>query len=246
MAMAAHSQAEWKITESNLLDSPAPGVSVIEIQCRNDSLIARVTCATFEEKAYTLRVIDSPDPGRATLATVLSKSQVIAGVNGAYFHANYTPVGLVVADGKTKHPFEKAKLLSGILTVRSDGSISIIRSGQFSAKAPPPAQALQCGPMLVEKTKPVAGLNDKKSARRTAVATGPKGKIAIVYISSVTLADAAQILSLPNLFESWRPTTALNLDGGSSSGFWTRSGTHLPEIKRVRNFLAIAPRKNAS
>lgn len=244
MAIAIHVRAEWKISASDLLDTPAPGVSVIETQCRNDSLIARVTCAIFDEKAYTLRVIDSPDPGTATLATVLSKSHAIAGVNGAYFHADYTPVGLVVVDGKTNHPFEKAKILSGILSIRSDGTIAIIRSGQFSSSSNL-AGALQCGPMLVEKTKPVAGLNGKKSARRTAVATSPKGKIALVYISSVTLADAAQILSLPNVFGSWMPTTAMNLDGGSSSGLWTRSGTHLPEIKRVRNFLGIVPQKTA-
>ena len=155
------------------------------------------------------------------------------------------PVGLVVVDGKTQHPFEKAKLLSGILTVRSNGTISIIRSGQFSAKASQPVQALQCGPMLVEKGSPVTGLNATRSARRTAVATDPKGKIALVYITSVTLADAAQILSLPDVFGTWKPTTALNLDGGSSSGFWAGTTLHLPEIKRVRNFLAIAPKKTA-
>ena len=245
MALVAHAQAEWEIHESKLVGTPTPGVSVYETQCRNGSLIARVTSATFNESEHTLRVIDSPNPGTATLSAVLSKSNLIAGVNGAYFHSTYEPVGLVVINGKTQHPFEKAKLLSGILTVRSNGSIAIIRSGQFSAKASPPAQALQCGPMLVEKGSPVTGLNATRSARRTAVATGPNGKIALVYISSVTLADAAQILSLPDVFGTWSPTTTLNLDGGSSSGFWDRSGTHLPEIKRVRNFLAIAPKKTA-
>jgi len=245
MAIAAHSQAEWVTHETKLLGTPAPGVSIFETQFRNGSLIARVSCATFDEKQHTLRVIDSPSPGTATLDSVLSKSNAIAGVNGAYFHSDFKPVGLVVVDGKTQHSFEKAKLLSGILTVRSTGSIAIIRSGQFSAKAPPPAQALQCGPMLVEKGSPVAGLNATRNARRTAVATGPKGKVALVYITSVTLADAAQILSLPNVFGTWKPTTALNLDGGSSSGFWAGTTLHLPEIKRVRNFLAIAPPKKS-
>jgi uncharacterized protein YigE (DUF2233 family) len=245
ISLAAHARADWAIHEKKLVGTPAPGVSVHEMLCRNGSLIARVTCATFHESEYTLRVIDSPNPGSTTLASILSKSSVIAGVNGAYFHSDFKPVGLVVVDGKTQHPFEKAKLLSGILTVRSNGTISIIRSGQFSAKASQPVQALQCGPMLVEKGSPVTGLNATRSARRTAVATDPKGKIALVYITSVTLADAAQILSLPDVFGTWKPTTALNLDGGSSSGFWAGTTLHLPEIKRVRNFLAIAPKKTA-
>lgn len=245
IALAAHAQAEWEIHESKLLGTPAAGVRVIETQCQNGSLLARVTCATFDDSGYTLRVIDSPSPGSATLASVLSKSNVIAGVNGAYFHSTYEPVGLVVVNGKTQHPFEKAKLLSGILSVRTNGEISIIRSGQFSSTAPPLAQALQCGPMLVERGRPVTGLNGTRNARRTAVAMGPKGKIALVYISSVTLADAGQILSLPQIFGQWAPTTALNLDGGSSSGFWAENTLHLPEIKRVRNFLAIFPKKTA-
>ncbi len=245
MAVAIHARADWEIHETKLLGSPAAGVRVIETQCRNGSLLARVTCATFDEGRYTLRVIDSPSPGSATLASVLSKSNVIAGVNGAYFHSTFEPVGLVVVNGKTQHPFEKAKLLSGILNVRSNGSIAIIRSGQFSAKTSPPAQALQCGPMLVEKGSPVTGLNATRNARRTAVATGPKGEIALVYITSVTLADAAQILCLPNVFGTWKPTTTLNLDGGSSSGFWAGNIAHLPEIKRVRNFLAIVQRNPA-
>jgi uncharacterized protein YigE (DUF2233 family) len=245
MALASYAQAEWEILESKLLGTPAAGVRVIETQCQNGSLLARVTCATFEESGYTLRVIDSPNPGTSTLASVLSKSNVIAGVNGAYFHSTYEPVGLVVVNGKTQHPFEKAKLLSGILSVRRNGEISIIRSGHFSSTAPTLAQALQCGPMLVEKGVPVPGLNAARIARRTAVATGTKGKIAIVYITSVTLADAGQILSLAQIFGTWTPNTALNLDGGSSSGFWAGNTVHLPEIKRVRNFLAIDPRKSA-
>jgi len=61
-------------------------------------------------------------------------------------------------------------------------------------------------------------------------------------LCSVTLADAAEILALPKILGSWAPSTALNLDGGSSSTLWARDIISLPEIKRVRNFLEVVPR----
>jgi hypothetical protein len=95
--------------------------------------------------------------------------------------------------------------------------------------------------MLIENSLPVPGLNAEKIARRTAVATGPASQAALIYLTSVTLADTAEILSLPKIFGSWKPTLALNLDGGSSSTLWARNTISLPEIKRVRNFLEVTP-----
>jgi hypothetical protein len=56
------------------------------------------------------------------------------------------------------------------------------------------------------------------------------------------LADAARILALPSILDTWKPKTAINLDGGSSSGMWAANGISLAEIARVRNFLAVVPR----
>jgi hypothetical protein len=93
--------------------------------------------------------------------------------------------------------------------------------------------------MLSENSAPVPGLNAEKIARRTAVATGPADQAALLYLTSVTLSDTAEILSLPKIMGSWRPTAALNLDGGSSSTLWARNTLSLPEIKRVRNFIEV-------
>ena len=87
------------------------------------------------------------------------------------------------------HPFERAKLLSGVLAVRK-GRIELVRSGQFKTGSDV-QEALQAGPWLVEKGAPVAGLDDKRSARRTIVANDGKGQWALIATSPVTLADAA-------------------------------------------------------
>ena len=234
--------AEWSIVSATGLGSPGPGVEVIETRCVNGNQTARVTALCFNDKNHTLRVIDSPSPGNATLANTLNNAKVVAGVNGGYFHKDYRPVGLMISDGKTINGFEKAKLLSGLVGVRQDGHVSILRSGEYDSGKSQLLQALQCGPMLVEDDQLVPGLNDERIARRTVVAKGTRGETALIYISSVTLADAARILALPSILDTWKPKTAINLDGGSSSGMWAENGISLAEIVRVRNFLAIVPR----
>lgn len=219
-------------------------MEVLETQLENapSKGSARIVAVVFDNRAHSLRVVDSPEPGMASLATVLESGNAIAGVNGGYFEPDLTPVGLVVSGGKTVQPFKKAKLLAGIVAVSPRGAISILRSSRFDPKPGAYREALQCGPMLVENSAPVPGLNSEKIARRTAVATGPGQRAALIWISSVTLADAARILSSPGVLGGWQPASALNLDGGSSSGLWARGIVSLPEIKRVRNFLEVVPR----
>lgn len=242
LATILTAKAEWSIVSATGLGEPAPGVEVIETRCVNGNQTARVTALCFNDREHTLRVIDSPSPGNATLANTLAHAKALAGVNGGYFHKDYRPVGLMISDGKTVHGFEKAKLLSGLVGVRQDGLVSILRSGEYDPAKSPLLQALQCGPMLIEDDHSVDGLNAERIARRTVVGKGPRGETALIYISSVTLADAARILSLPSILDTWKPKTAINLDGGSSSALWAGNGISLTEITRVRNFLAIVPR----
>ncbi len=61
---------------------------------------------------------------------------------------------------------------------------------------------------------PVAGLEDTRLHRRTAVATDGKSQWAIITTGAVTMADAARILSLKDLPGAWSIVDALNLDGG--------------------------------
>jgi len=234
--------ADWTIVSAVGLGEPVPGVEVIETKCVNGEQSARVTALCFNDNDHTLRVIDSPSPGNASLANTLNNAKAVGGVNGGYFHKDYRPVGLVVSDGKTLNRFEKAKLLSGFVGVKQDGHVSILRSDKYDSGSSLFLQALQCGPMLVENNAIVPGLNDERIARRTIVAKGGHGETALVYISSVTLADAARILTVPSILDTWKPKTAINLDGGSSSGLCAANGVSLAEIVRVRNFLAITPR----
>jgi hypothetical protein len=62
----------------------------------------------------------------------------------------------------------------------------------------------------------------------------------------VALSDAARILTTPGVLGDWVPATALNLDGGSSSGLWAAATPDVvsrPELGHVRNYIGIAPKQ---
>jgi uncharacterized protein YigE (DUF2233 family) len=244
LAFCGTTRADWEILATQNLGSPADGLEVLETQLerKNPEGHARLVAIVFNTRSHSIRVVDSPKPGETRLASLLESRQAIAGVNAGYFEPDFKPVGLVISEGKTRQKFKKAKILSGIVATSPKGTLSIFRSARFDPNPGAYREAIQCGPMLVEDSAPVEGLNSQKIARRTAVATGPGQRCALIYLTSVTLADAGEILALPKILGAWTPATALNLDGGSSSTLWARNTISLPEIKRVRNFLEVVPR----
>jgi hypothetical protein len=234
---------EWTLSSSDVLATPSRGLTIREARVADGPRQATLTAILFSEKSHALRVIDSPDPGRTRMSDVFPPLGIVAGVNGGYFHDDLRPVGLVVTGGQQIHGFEKAKLLSGILTVRP-GKIEIVRSSQFQS-GKNLREALQCGPMLVDDGQPAIGLNAERTARRTVVTTDGRGRWALIYLTSVSLADTANILLIPGIFGDWTPVTALNLDGGGSSGLWANAEPmpiSRPEFSHVRNYLGVVPK----
>ncbi len=198
-----------------------------------------VQLALFSSKNATLRVLDQPNADRR-LSDIMARENFLAGVNGGYFDPDGLPVGLLISGGKTIAPFRKARLLSGVLAARP-GSVEIFRSSEFPRKRAW-REAVQCGPFLVDHGKPVAGLNDTRSARRTFVLTTTDRRVAIGYCEPVTLARLAELLAA---LAPLKVARALNLDGGSSSAFWCRTKAQtvsISEFKTVRDFIAIGPR----
>lgn len=235
--------AAWEVEDSRVSGNLPKGGVVREAQLSGNGVTARVTSIVFSSKSYTMHVVDSPAPGATRLAGVLDAAGCVAGVNGGYFQEDFRPVGLMVAGGRQIHAFERAKLLSGVLAVRG-GRIEIARASKFQNPVDV-REAIQCGPMLVEGGQPVAGLNAERSARRTVVATDGRGQWALIYMTSVTLSDAARILTTPGVLGDWVPATALNLDGGSSSGLWAAAvpdPVSRPELGHVRNYIGIVPK----
>ena len=193
----------------------------------------------FDRNRTVLRVIDLA-PG-TTVAEGVRQRGALAGVNGGYFQPDRTPLGLVIADGKTLHPLEQSKILTGILAVAPRGA-TLLRNAEFRPGRAV-REALQAGPFLVDHGRAVAGLNGERRAERTVLLADRRGVAALLTSGPVTLAEMARVLAEPGLLEGLEIDRALNLDGGSSTALWVQGEPPFsrPEWKPVRNAVAVVP-----
>jgi uncharacterized protein YigE (DUF2233 family) len=241
LLLAGSARADWSVTSSQTDRAAVAGVEHHRVVLVENGTEERATLdfALFSTKAATLRVIDNP-AGEDDLAAVMQREHCAAGVNGGYFDPSNVPVGLLISDGRLIAPLRKARLLSGVMIV-SNGRVQLLRFAEYSSRRNAIA-ALQCGPFLVDRGQPVAGLEDTRSARRTFIVTGGSDRAGIGYCSDATLAQLGKILATNGLAPDLKVQRALNLDGGSSSAFWfagERSPFSIPEQKTVRDFVAV-------
>lgn len=241
LGVMASAPAGWEPGSRKEIAELPGGARFVEREARQDGRAVRVHGVFFSDRQARFAVIDNAAGG--TLGETVADAGAITGTNGAYFHPDDTPIGLVIAGGKKIHAFERARLLSGIFVV-TKGRPRIVRAAKFTASGAD-TDALQAGPFLVENGAPIAGLNAARAARRTIVATDGAGRWALLSMTPATLADAAAVLSAKALWPDFSIRTALNLDGGSSTGLWVATEGrpfYLREFAVVRNFLAVVPR----
>ena len=240
--VAAH--AQWTQISSEAEPSPVRGLEhrYLVVEDSNSGDRASLELAIFSTKSCRLKVVDRDSGPRRDLDDTMAGGNSLAGVNGGYFDPDYRPIGLLIVDGKTIAPLQKARLLSGVLSSTAK-KVQISRVSEFSMSQKPET-AVECGPMLVDGGKLVRGLESTKSARRTFAAVSGD-KAALGFCSDVTLADLSNILAIVSIPE-FKIQRALNLDGGSSSAFWFKrsngSAFSIGELKPVRDFVVIVPR----
>lgn len=232
--------AEWNASKTETRPAPA-GLSFATITVQAGSSSVRLHVVTFSTKTHTFAMMD--DPANAyDLASAAKKRGAAAAVNGGYFQPDRTPLGLRVRQGSEIHPLERAKLLSGLLSVSGD-RIALVRVGVFKRTAAL-REAVQCGPFLVDGGKPVAGLNATRTDARTAIIGDGASRWGLVVSDAVSLADFGAILATPGIVPGGKITRALNLDGGSSTGLWVAGEPpfYHRELRNVRDFVAIVPK----
>ncbi len=246
IASAAFANAGWTVTRSERENPPNESVEHRQTVVGNNETgdLATLHFAIFHPRATELRVVDQAASLRRDLAQAMAQEHALAGVNGGYFDPLDAPVGLLVSEGKKITPVSSARLLSGVL-LATPKRVDIVRPSHFKMSGQI-ENAVQCGPLLLERGNPVPGLNDTRPARRTFAAVNANGTTAALGVcSAVSLAQLGRILCLTNVAGEQKFARALNLDGGSSSAFWVAAGGEafsIPEQKTVRDFVALLPR----
>ena len=210
----------------------------------------RIDVYFFQSRTHSIVILDEGDnaPMYGSLANSMKANRCLAGINGGYFAADSqrTPLGLLKHQKKTQH-----KLASGAFTVAgvlydTGSTIKLERSNNLSTPVDAMKEAIQGGPFLVEKGRMIQGLDNKKLARRTFVATDGQGGWCIAVTTPITLRKLAVWLTEQQALGNFKVSTALNMDGGTSTAIWIASPhIYKAPFKAVRNYIGVSPRSNA-
>ena len=184
-----------------------------------------VTIVRIDPRLVTLSVGYQPDKP-LLMSQWMQQENATAIINGGYFDQNDRATALVISNGQTYGSTYSG--FGGMLSVASSGTINL-RSLSQQPYDPGDSltQAIQCSPMLVAGGKRTQFTDNPSQSRRSMVAMDRQGKL--LFISSpndvFSLDELADLLASSDLSIK----TALNLDGGSSTGLYVNGNgqTHV-------------------
>ncbi|MCP4419939.1 MAG: phosphodiester glycosidase family protein [Chloroflexi bacterium] len=192
----------------------------------------------IEPTLYDFDIAYSPGQPKL-LTTWQQETGALVVVNGGFFTPEFVATGLVVVDGQ---PSGSSYTGFGGMVAILDGGVEV-RSLQERPYSPnePLQAALQAFPMLLLNGEAAYQKEDNDPARRTVVGVDENGRILLILASwgSFTLAEFSNYLETAD----FGLVTALNLDGGTSSGLILADPTEsVPAFISVPNVITISPK----
>jgi uncharacterized protein YigE (DUF2233 family) len=197
-----------------------PGLEYRELDITVDQRAERLRLARADPQQLRFRVVANDQPRR--VSAWLEKEGALLAVNGGYFDPNNRALGLLIHEGVVSgQPYQG---FGGMLAVGGEGVRVRWNVAEPYTPDEPLTSGLQNFPMLVlPGGAPNTGIDDNGLiAPRTAVGQDRQGRIVFVVSPGAvfTLTGLGQWLAASDLDLD----TALNLDGGSSSGLMLRNG----------------------
>jgi uncharacterized protein YigE (DUF2233 family) len=215
-----------------------PGMEVRSLNVPADPNVERVTVVRIDPAQLRIRVLY--EPGNGYPVSVWSQQTgALLVINAGYFTAEKHVTGLTVSNGN-RHGTVYGDY-AGMLAVTYEETVSVrwLRHWPYDPNEPL-REAVQCFPVLV-KPGGVLGFpsdgDDGRISRRTVVGQDREGRLLL-------LIAPRGYLSLHQL-SSWLASsdlnldTALNLDGGTSSGLWISAGPQLDSMTSVPAVIAV-------
>jgi uncharacterized protein YigE (DUF2233 family) len=190
------------------------GIELRRLKVEVNGVSSRLWLARLDPARAQLRVLyDRANP--RLVREWFAGGKFLLAVNAGYFTEDYTATGLIISDGARSG--QSYTGFGGMLAVQASKTrVRWLVTEPYSANEPL-RQAVQAFPMLVHSGgKPGIAEDDGKLARRTVVGQDRQGRI--VFVSSPESFFTLKALSMFLAASDLQLDTALNLDGGPSSG----------------------------
>jgi exopolysaccharide biosynthesis protein len=215
----------------NVWNRVAPGVEVRYEDWKNPGGDNdTVTIVRFDLHEVKLNVGYQPQQP-LMMSQWMQQEQATAIINGGYFDQADKATALVVSNGKAFG--ESYAGFGGMLSVDAQGRVSLrsLRQQPYDPDNEQLAQAVQSSPVLMLGGKRTQFSADASQTRRSVVAMDKQGRLLFI-------ASPGQVFSLDQLADQLAASdlsidTALNLDGGASTGLYVNAGSPHVNIDSV-------------
>ncbi len=218
-----------------------PGIEVRSLNVAVGTNVERVTVTRLDPTAVVFRVLYAPG-APALISAWAQQTGAVLVVNGGYFTEEQIVTGLTISNHERfGTPYGD---FAGMFAVTETGEASVrwLRAWPYDPSEPL-REAVQCFPVLVKPGGVMgfpADADDGRPARRTVVAQDDSGRILLLiaprgFFSLHTLATwlAESDLNID---------TALNLDGGASSGLWMSNVAQIDSLTAVPVVIVVLSR----
>lgn len=152
----------------------------------------------------------------------MQQEHALAIINGGYFDQQDNSTALVVSNGQASGTSYQG--FGGMLSVNAQGNVGLrsLRDQPYDSGNEQLQQATQSSPMLMIDGKRTSFNANAASQRRSIVAMDKQGRMLFIVSpgSAFSLDEMADLLASSDLSLQ----TALNLDGGASTGLYVNAG----------------------
>ena len=189
-----------------------------------------VTITRFDTKKVHLSIGYQPDQP-LQLKDWMKQSNAIAIINGGYFDQQNRATALLISDGQVHG--SSYQDCCGMLAADSAGNVTIqsLHDQPYDPGTQQLQQATQSRPMLIMAGKRTQFQETAAASPRSVVAMDNQGRLLFI----VSPAQAFSVDELADLLQQSDLSlkTALNMDGGTSTGLYLRSGSQQVSLDSV-------------
>lgn len=217
----------------------------------------KLTIGQLDSDFSQLKIIENvPAPNSKSIKQIHDTNNSQLSFNGSFFSPEFTPLGLLVSEGKLIFPAQKSDLMNGVFLINKKGQPSLLNFSEFQIKQKNILEnidfAIQSGPILINQNgQIIADKNNHKKAGRTALGLTKNNDIILIMLrqslldrdNAATLYHFAELISESEELAQLGIHSVINLDGGNSSGI-AYENEYLPELEKVQNIIITIPKKS--
>jgi uncharacterized protein YigE (DUF2233 family) len=215
------------------------GIETRSLDVAADAATERIALIRLDPGNVTFQVLYSPGEPRLVSAWAEQTGALLV-VNAGYFTPEFQVTGLTISDGQVYGASYGD--YAGMFAVPRQGTANVrwLRTSPYDPQEPL-REAVQCFPVLVKPGGVMgfpADADAGQTTRRTVVAQDGDGRILFLVAPNGYLSLHALAVWLVG--SDLDIDTALNLDGGPSSGLWVASGPKIDSLVPVPAVIAVS------